>query len=138
MYTDNESKKKINAIESAKLNGKDNEVVSANEIKSVLPAALVAPETAKLLNLLGEGTIDDKLRKLLNEKQDLTEHNNRLISEIEEERNRANALEKKLIANASKLLDNQESSQELHEIQSDLIIIIKKQLILSSIINMKK
>jgi hypothetical protein len=83
---------------------------------------LVAPETAKLLDLLGEGTIDDKLRKLLSEKQELKEHNSRLLVEIEEERAKSSNLEKKLLANASKLQSNQEASQDLHEIQSNFLI----------------
>ena len=87
-----------------------------------MPAALVAPETAKLLDLLGEGTIDDKLRRLLSEKQELKEHNNKLLIEIDEERARSSNLEKKLVANASKLQSNQEASQDLHEIQSNFMI----------------
>jgi hypothetical protein len=131
LYTDNETKKKIananklnddsstNTNNSNNNNSNKNNNDTTNEIKSVLPAALVAPETAKLLDLLGEGTIDDKLRKLLSEKQELKEHNNRLLIEIEEERAKSSNLEKKLIANTSKLQSNQEASQDLHEIQSN-------------------
>lgn len=90
---------------------------SFNEIKSVLPAVLLAPDTAKLLDMLGDGTIDDKLRKLFNEKQELKEHNNKLLSEIDEERQKSVKLEKKLITSMNKISDNQETSQELQNIQ---------------------
>jgi seryl-tRNA synthetase len=116
LYTDNETKQKAALLASKTSKGN---VDTSNEIKSILPAALVAPETAKLLDTLGEGTIDDKLRKLLNEKQDLKEQNNRLTTELDDERTKSAHLEKKLIANANKLQDNQENSQELHEIQSN-------------------
>lgn len=109
LYTDNE----LNQDGTAKIDG----TVPGNEIKSVLPAALVAPETAKLLDMLGEGTIDDKLRKLLENKSELKELNTRLKSELEDERNRISSLEKKLANHASKIQDNQENAQDLHEIQ---------------------
>lgn len=88
-----------------------------DEIKSVLPAALVAPETAKLLDMLGEGTIDDKLRRLIYEKQELKEQNGRLRNEVEDERARIVQLEKKMVENASKAQDTQDSHHDLHEIQ---------------------
>jgi hypothetical protein len=99
-------------------NSNNNNVNLDNEIRSVLPAALVSPATAKLLDTLGEGTIDDKLKMLLSEKQELTETNNRLMNEIEKERSRVSILERRLADNTNKLLDNQESSHDLHEIQS--------------------
>ena len=89
-----------------------------NEIRSVLPAALVSPATAKLLDTLGEGTIDDKLKMLLSDKQELKETTNRLMGEIERERSRTATLEKRLIENASKLMDNQDMSNDLHDMQS--------------------
>ena len=112
LYTDNEVKG--GSTGKSLLNGE----TADNEIKSVLPAALVAPETAKLLDMLGEGTIDDKLKKLLETKQDLKEQNSRLKSELEDERLKISSLEKKLASHASKIQDNQESAQDLHEIQS--------------------
>lgn len=87
-------------------------------MKSVLPAVLVGPETAKLLDQLGEGTIDDKLRRLFSEKQELKEVNSKLIGELDDERDKRCELEKKLIASAHKMLDNHESNQDLHDIQS--------------------
>ena len=71
--------------------------------------------------MLGEGTIDDKLRKILNDKQELKETNNRLRSEIDDERQKIASLERKLAASTSKLHDNQEAAHDLHEIQSNPI-----------------
>ena len=120
LYTDNETKQKAALIANKNSKGISE---NNNEIKSILPAALVAPETAKLLDTLGEGTIDDKLRKLLNEKQDLKELNNRLTTELDDEKTKSALLEKKLVANVNKLQDNQENSQDLHEIQSELFFV---------------
>ena len=122
LYTDNETKKKVNAINSTSSTTnsktKQQQQQSENdEIKSVLPAALVAPETAKLLDMLGEGTIDDKLRRLIYEKQELKEQNGRLRNEIEDERAKIVQLEKKIVESASKAHDTQESNHDLHEIQ---------------------
>jgi hypothetical protein len=113
LYTDNEQQQKLNGEKSS-----DNK----NEIKSVLPAALVAPETAKLLDMLGEGTIDDKLRKLLENKQELKEQNFRLKAELDDERLKITSLEKKLASHASKIQDSQENAQDLQEIQSICLI----------------
>ena len=116
LYTDNETKQK--AAAQANISANKGSKTNSDEIKSILPAALVAPETAKLLDMLGEGTIDDKLRKLLNEKQELKEHNSRLATELDDEKTKSALLEKKLVANVNKLQDNQENSHDLHEIQS--------------------
>ena len=116
LYTDNETKQK--AAAQANISANKGSKNNSDEIKSILPAALVAPETAKLLDMLGEGTIDDKLRKLLNEKQELKEHNSRLATELDDEKTKSALLEKKLVANVNKLQDNQENSHDLHEIQS--------------------
>lgn len=88
-----------------------------SEMKSVLPAVLVGPETAKLLDQMGEGTIDDKLRRLFAEKQELKELNSKIMAELEDERDKRCELEKKLIASTHKVLDSQESNQELQDIQ---------------------
>jgi hypothetical protein len=118
LYTDYEVKSKTSQLKNAKPNENSNKEKDAlSEMKSLLPAVLVAPETAKLLDMLGEGTIDDKLRKVFNEKQELKEMNSKLQAELNEERDKKTDLEKKIIANAHKMLDNQESNQELHEIQ---------------------
>ncbi|CAF1012917.1 unnamed protein product [Brachionus calyciflorus] len=115
LYTDYEVKKS-NIFKNNNINSGDNNN-SVNEIKSVLPAVLLAPDTAKLLDMLGEGTIDDKLRKLFNEKQEYKEHNDRLLREIDDERQKSVQLEKKLISSMNKISDSQETSQELQEIQ---------------------
>ena len=91
---------------------------SSNDIKSVLPAALVAPETAKLLDNLVEGTIDDKLKKLLNDKIEYKEQLNKLKSDLEDEKIRSSNLEKKLAHSNSRLNDSHDSSQSLQEMQS--------------------
>ena len=91
-------------------------------MRSVLPAVLVAPETAKLLDQLGEGTIDEKLRRVFAEKLELKELNAKLNGELEDERDKRCELEKKLIAQAHKVLDSQESNQELQDIQSNLTL----------------
>ena len=67
--------------------------------------------------MLGEGTIDDKLRKLLENKSELKEINIRLKSELEDERIRIGSLEKKLASHVSKIQDSQENAQDLHELQ---------------------
>jgi len=102
LYTDNEE---------------GSQSVGNGEVRSVLPAALVSPETAKLLDQLGEGTIDDKLRRLLENKSELKEINARLTCELEDERMRISSLEKKLTSHLSKMQDSQESAQDLHELQ---------------------
>ena len=93
-------------------------VAAQNEIKSVLPAALVAPETAKLLDTLGEGTIDDKLKKLLTDKIEYKEQISKLKSDLDDEKTKCYNLEKKLAQSNSKLNDSQDSSQSLQEMQS--------------------
>ena len=117
LYTDNENKKKNATPTANKQNATTANTDNSNEIKSILPAALIAPETAKVLDTLGEGTIDDKLRKLISDKQELTEINSKLLAEIDEERTKYNLLEKKLLNNVTKSQDNQDSTQDLHELQ---------------------
>jgi hypothetical protein len=109
LYTDNESKDGFNS---------DLLASHLSEIKSVLPAALISPETGKLLNMLGEGTIDDKLRKLLDNKHDLKEQNNKMKMELEEKESKISSLEKKIAQTASKIQDSQEQANDLHELQS--------------------
>lgn len=109
MYTDNEAKEGFNA---------DLLHDHIGEIKSVLPAALISPETGKLLDMMGEGTIDDKLRKLLDTKQELKETNNKMKTELEEKETKIANLERKIAQNASKIHDSQEQANDLHELQS--------------------
>lgn len=110
LYTDNEAKDGLS-------NG-DSLAEHLGDIKSVLPAALVSPETGKLLNMMGEGTIDDKLRKLLDTKHDLKAENSKLRLDLEDKENKIASLEKKLAQNASKIHDTQEQANDLHELQS--------------------
>lgn len=111
LYTDNETKSQ-NGLPST---------TKSNDIKSVLPAALVAPETAKLLDNLAEGTIDDKLRKLLNDKIEYKEQMSKLKSDLEDEKARSANLEKKLAHSNSKLNDSHDSSQNLQDMQSNRV-----------------
>lgn len=102
---------------------KNNGDTPLSEMKSVLPAVLVGPETAKLLDQMGEGTIDDKLRRLFAEKNELKEVNAKVMEELEKEREKRCEMEKKLIASAHKVMDSQESNQELQDIQSSFFFI---------------
>lgn len=92
--------------------------MALSEMRSLLPAVLVAPETAKLLDQLGDGTIDEKLRRLFADKQELKELNAKLMAELDDERDKRADTEKKLIAQAHKVLDSHESSQDMQDIQS--------------------
>ncbi len=121
------------------------------EIKSVLPAALISPETGKLLDMMGEGTIDDKLRKLLDTKHELKEANNKMKAELEEKEIKITNLEKKIAHNVSKIQDSQEQANDLHELQSkfftmfylifkntyETVILIKKDNILKKLTTLK-
>jgi uncharacterized coiled-coil DUF342 family protein len=91
---------------------------NTNEVKSVLPAALLSSKTAELLDSLGDGTIDEKLKKLLDEKQDYKEHMNKLKSDLDDERFRIASLEKKLAQTTNKINENLDVSQGMHEMQS--------------------
>jgi len=127
LYTDYESNVKQSSNTPSQANLKkpptskgatpNNSDTPLSEMRSVLPAVLVAPETAKLLDQLGEGTIDEKLRRVFAEKLELKELNAKLNGELEDERDKRCELEKKLIAQAHKVLDSQESNQELQDIQ---------------------
>jgi hypothetical protein len=95
----------------------------SQQIKSVLPAALVSNDTAKLLDQLGDGTIDDKLKRILVEKNDLKEKYNKLRADLDDELDKNVHLEKKLNKINSKLNDSQDSSQTLQDMQSNLVFL---------------
>lgn len=95
---------------------KKNEIT--NDIKSVLPAALLSSKTAELLDNLGDGTIDEKLKKLLDEKQEFKDQINKLKSDLDDERFRIVSLEKKLALTTNKINENLDVSQGMHEMQS--------------------
>ncbi|CAF1202380.1 unnamed protein product [Didymodactylos carnosus] len=67
-----------------------------SDLISVLPTGLVSQETANLLNTLGNGNIDEKLKRLLSERRDTFEQIVRLKSELDDEQNRLKILEKQL------------------------------------------
>jgi len=95
----------------------ENREVALQQVKSILPAALLSPETATLLDSLGDGTIDDKLRKLLDDKGKFREQINKLNSDLEDEKFKCSQLERKLQQSISKLSDTKDSSLELQEMQ---------------------
>jgi chromosome segregation ATPase len=69
---------------------------SEEKLSSVLPTGLVSQETLILLNSLGKGSIDDKLKRILNEKREQFEQIVKLKSELDEEKNRLRTLEKQI------------------------------------------
>jgi len=75
------------------INGKTN---SDEKYSSVLPTGLVSQETLTLLNSLGKGSIDEKLKRILNEKREQFEQIVKLKSELEEEKSRLRTLERQL------------------------------------------
>ena len=75
---------------------KSNGTHSEEKVSSVLPTGLVSQETLTLLNSLGKGSIDEKLKRILNEKRDQFEQILKLKSELDEEKNRLRTLEKQI------------------------------------------
>lgn len=73
-------------------NGNDSE----QKLSSVLPTGIVSEETLSLLNSLGKGSIDEKLKRILNEKREQYEQIVKLKSELDEERTRLRSLEKQI------------------------------------------
>ncbi|CAF2190230.1 unnamed protein product [Rotaria magnacalcarata] len=69
---------------------------SEEKLSSVLPTGIVSHETLTLLNSLGKGSIDEKLKRILNEKREHFEQIVKLKSELDEEKNRLRTLEKQL------------------------------------------
>lgn len=67
---------------------------SEEKFSSVFPTGLITQETTSLLNSLGKGSIDQKLKQLINEKQEQSEEILQLKSELEGEKNRLRSLEK--------------------------------------------
>jgi DNA repair exonuclease SbcCD ATPase subunit len=73
-----------------------NGINSEEKPSSVLPTGLVSQETLTLLNSLGKGSIDEKLKRILNEKREQFEQIVKLKSELDEEKNRLRTLEKQI------------------------------------------
>ncbi|CAF1183161.1 unnamed protein product [Didymodactylos carnosus] len=63
-------------------NGDSSKVLNS-DLKSVLPTGLISQETANLFNTLGNGSIDEKLKRLLTEKRDTFDQIVKLKSELE-------------------------------------------------------
>ncbi|CAF3472560.1 unnamed protein product [Rotaria sp. Silwood1] len=69
---------------------------SEEKLSSVLPTGIVSQETLGLLNSLGKGSIDEKLKRILNEKREQFEQIVKLKSELDEEKTRLRTLEKQI------------------------------------------
>lgn len=69
---------------------------SEEKLSSVLPTGLVSQETLNLLNSLGKGSIDEKLKRILNEKREQFEQIVKLKSELDEEKTRLHTLQKQI------------------------------------------
>lgn len=69
---------------------------SEHKLSSVFPTGIVSQETLSLLNSLGKGSIDEKLKRILNEKREQFEQIVKLKSELDEEKTRLRTLEKQV------------------------------------------
>ena len=78
------------------MSDQNNGSVGDEKFSSVLPMGLVSQETLTLLNSLGKGSIDEKLKAILNEKREQSEMIAKFKSDLEEERNRSRTLEKQV------------------------------------------
>ena len=67
---------------------------SGEKVSSVLPTGLVCQETLGILNSLGKGSIDEKLKRILTEKREQSEQITKLKSELDEEKTRARLIER--------------------------------------------
>jgi predicted nuclease with TOPRIM domain len=94
---------------------------SGEKLSSILPTGLVSQETLTLLNSLGKGSIDEKLKRILNEKREQFEQIVKLKSELDEEKNRLKTLEKQMpkfneTQNTNNANDSEQQKQLLKEI----------------------
>jgi len=99
----------------------DNEINGHDEKRtSVLPAGLVAQETLSLLNSLGKGSIDDKLKQLLTEKQEQAEQILQLKAELEQEKERFKEFEQILKRNDSQTATNSVETEQQKQLVKEL------------------
>jgi chromosome segregation ATPase len=94
---------------------------SEEKLSSVLQIGLVSQETLTLLNSLGKGSIDEKLKRILNEKREQFEQIVKLKSELDEEKTRLRTLEKQIpkfndSQNVNGSIDSEQQKQLLKEI----------------------
>ena len=95
---------------------------SEEKFSSVLPTGLVSQETLTLLNSLGKGSIDEKLKRILNEKREQFEQIVKLKSELDEEKNRLRTVEKQIPKlnvtnqNVNGTMDSEQQKQLMKEI----------------------
>ena len=103
------------------LTGDESNGTNSEKLSSVLPTGLVSQETLALLNSLGKGTIDEKLKRILNEKREQFEHIVKLKSELDEEKTRLRTLEKQIpkindSQNTNGAIDSEQQKQFTKEI----------------------
>ncbi|CAH1238588.1 LRRFIP2 [Branchiostoma lanceolatum] len=77
--------------------------------------ALVTPEAAQMLEQAGEGTLDERLKRMAEEKEDLVDQIRRLKLELEEEKERSKALQSK----ANRTAEANGPDMELLDIQRE-------------------
>ncbi|XP_078572855.1 leucine-rich repeat flightless-interacting protein 2-like isoform X44 [Branchiostoma floridae x Branchiostoma japonicum] len=77
--------------------------------------ALVTPEAAQMLEQAGEGTLDERLKRMAEEKEDLVDQIRRLKLELEEEKERTKALQSK----ANRTAEANGPDMELLDIQRE-------------------
>ncbi|XP_078572859.1 leucine-rich repeat flightless-interacting protein 2-like isoform X48 [Branchiostoma floridae x Branchiostoma japonicum] len=77
--------------------------------------ALVTPEAAQMLEQAGEGTLDERLKRMAEEKEDLVDQIRRLKLELEEEKERTKALQSK----ANRTAEANGPDMELLDIQTE-------------------
>jgi DNA repair exonuclease SbcCD ATPase subunit len=100
------------------INGKNSE----EKLSSVLPTGLVSQETLTLLNSLGKGSIDDKLKRILNEKREQIEQIIKLKSELDEEKTRLRTLEKQIPKfNDTQNINNSIDSEQQKQLSKEII-----------------
>ena len=100
----------------------DGHTSSEEKCSSVLPMGLVSQETLSLLNSLGKGTIDEKLKRILNEKREQAEQISKLTADLKQERARLHLAEKSTVktqeshANSNGVMESEQQKQLTKEI----------------------
>lgn len=91
-----------------------------DKLTSVLPTGLVAQETLSLLNSLGKGSIDVKLKQLLNEKQEQSEQILQLKVELEQQKEKYREFEQISKQNDFKTSTNSVDSEQQKQLIKEL------------------
>lgn len=97
---------------------------SAHDDKSssVLPIGLVSQETLSLLDSVGKGSIDEKLKNMFNERREQNELIGKLKSDFEEEKNRWKLLEKQSnkLNDSHSAINGSNDSEQLKQLQREV------------------